>query len=568
MQLRPYQIDIVNKVRQDWQRTNPKTGEQFNDLLVVAATGAGKTQSFLESVLGGHGFDSLIANGERVLILAHRDELIQQPLERIKDYWPEWFFQTGVVKAGLNQCDRQIIIASVATVTQEHRLAKILAYGPISYVITDEAHHATADSYKRIYAALKATNPSVKHLGVTATPKRADETGLIEVFEHVSAKYGIKELVPQYLVPPKWLGIATNIKLVKSDGKAIDSAAGDFVAKQLADAFEVDNCFDIVVSSHQKYTAGRKSMAFTVSVKGAYALAQKFNEAGVSAIGLDGTTPREERRQILRDFHAGKYEVLCNCAVLTEGFDEPGVSCIHMVRPTKSDSLYTQIIGRGLRVVAGKQDCLILDYAPAEQRNLANLGDLLGAPRKVTETKNLLEAEPGDVIGGFTFDGELKGLRGNPLELVERQLNYLDTSTYIWDRMDGWLILSLGKNGSGVERLMAITPPRSDDPHKLYLLIKPDKVWEWSVSCLAEHEDFGEISDIAGAYADEHAVGVLAGKDQWWQKQPASEPQWNYIKKLVGKKGLLPGRLTKVEASKLIAQLQAKDALQKLGLWR
>ena len=136
---------------------------------------------------------------------------------------------------------------------------------------------------------------------------------------------------------------------------------------------------------------------------------------------------------MLAAFRRGDLDILCNCALWTEGLDVPEVSCIHQVRPTKSDSLYTQIIGRALRPVPGKVDALILDYAPLEARDIVMAGDVLGVEAK-KEVYIKESEEPGEVIAGFTFDGEVKWLDGSPMELISRSLDYLNLSPWVWTK--------------------------------------------------------------------------------------------------------------------------------------
>jgi len=333
VQLREYQIEAIEAVKQDWESGH-------SDVLVVVGTGGGKTQIFLQLLI-----DSLGEN-KRGLILAHRQELIDQPLERIEKFWPEWFLRTGVVMAERDEVGKQLVIGSVQTLSQQKRLARVLAHGPIDYVVHDEAHHVAARSHMQLLRTLKEVNPNLRHLGVTATPLRSDGDGLAKVYQKVSYKAGIRELIKLgFLVPFKALGIQTTISV-----KGIKTVAGDFNQGQLKKVYEVDNAFDLVVASHQQYAADRKAMAFTVSVEGAHRLAEKFNEAGISAAAADGTTSKEERMQILARFRQGKIQVLCNCFLWVEGLDLPEISCIHQVRPTQSDLVYVQMIGRSLRI--------------------------------------------------------------------------------------------------------------------------------------------------------------------------------------------------------------------------
>lgn len=334
LKLRPYQQQIIDAVKADWQK--------YTDVLVTAATGSGKTLVFLQLLI-----DMLTDNAKRALILSHRQELIHQPVERIEQHWPEWTWHTGIVMADNDDCSKRITVATVQTLSSEKRLRQLLAYGPIDYLITDETHHATADSYVKVYDMLKDVNPEMRHLGVTATPIRSDGAGLVQVFQKESAHFGIRELVKMgYLAPPRWLAIQTGISL-----KGVTSHNGDYSAKRLADVFDTSNCFDLVVESHRKYADGRQCLAFTASVAGAYNLAEKFNESGIVAAAADATTAKSERHEILRDFRNGKIQVLCNMGLFTEGLDVPQVSCIHQVRPTKSDALYTQCLDRETEIL-------------------------------------------------------------------------------------------------------------------------------------------------------------------------------------------------------------------------
>src|SRR5262249_27831886 len=189
------------------------------------------------------------------------------------------------------------------------------------------------------------------------------------------------DLVKQrYLVKPSWFAISTQIDL-----EGVRTRAGDFELGRLAERFDTDMCRKIVVAAYKEYAGSRPAIAFTVSVAGAHALAQAFTEAGYKGVAADGTTDKAIRRQILKDFEAGDIQILCNCGIWTEGLDLPRLSCILLARPTRSDGLYIQMIGRGLRPANGKEarddeDCLILDFLPKDARNVAMLGDILGCP--------------------------------------------------------------------------------------------------------------------------------------------------------------------------------------------
>ncbi len=272
-------------------------------------------------------------------------------------------------------------------------------------------------------------------------------------------------------------------------------------------------------------------MAFVSSVEGAYRLAEKFNAAGVKAIDADGTTPKAERKAILDGFRAGQYDVLVNCALFTEGLDVPEVSCIHQVRPTKSDSLYLQMIGRGLRTFAGKEDALILDYAPLEARNITMLGDVLGVDvRKEAYVEE--KEEEGDVIAGFTFDGEFKWMSGNPMEIVSRTLDYLNASPWKWGKPSGnqgEMVLGLGKADDDIERTLVIGKPGST--MQVWLVAKrPDD--RWAKAYQVKTGTFEECSEWAEEYADERGSAVLARKARKWRKLQPSDGQIKFARRL------------------------------------
>lgn len=534
LQIRPYQEDAITKIIAEWGRVD--------NTLLVLPTGGGKTVVFLELL------NRVLTGNKRGLVIAHRKELIEQPIERIGQFWPHLAEHAGVVMASSRDVDAKLIVATIQTLATPGRLEEILAHGPIDYVVTDEAHHAVAASYKDVYARLG----KIKHVGVTATPGRGDGAGLIEVFQSVAAKYSIKDLIKWgYLVPPRWLAIQTGISLA-----GVSKHSGDFTQKELADVYEVDNCFDLVVESHKKFGGERRAIAFVTSVDGAYRLAEKFNEAGVTAAAADGTTAKSDRAGVLADFRAGKTQVLCNVALWTEGLDVPEIDLIHMVRPTRSDGLYLQMMGRGLRPVPGKQDCLILDYAPAESRDVVMAGDVLGvAAKKEVYVKK--DAEPGDVIAGFTYDGKsTKWLDGSPYELISRQLDYMSASPWVWTRYDNHLILPLGPSPEGVEwtlvisgnKLLGVARSTADTAQHVKDLCNKAYV--------IKEGDFEALSEVAEDIAEKRGNKVFIAKGKQWRRQPPTESQVKFARKLkVYQPGMSKGQVAEMITAKLALQI-------------
>jgi superfamily II DNA or RNA helicase len=548
--LRPYQEEARNAVLRDWS-------EGFTDVLGTAATGLGKTAIFLALL------DQVLEDGKRGLVLAHRKELIEQPVARLYQYFPEWMGRAGIVMADQNEAWAQLVVATVQTLNapsrapgnghDSTRLDGILQHGHIDFLITDEAHHSPSKTYMSVYERLREANSDLRHLGVTATPIRADGDGLAKIYQKESFHYGIIEGIRKgFLAPVRWLAIQTAVSVA-----GVATRHGDFVAKQLQNVFETDNCYELVAASHQKYAGGRQAVAFTVTVDGAYRLAEKFREAGISAEAADGTTNKKERSRILNSFASGKIDVLCNVGLYTEGLDVPQASCIHQVRPTKSDGLYIQMVGRALRIFPGKEDALVLDYAPLEVRNIAMMGDVLGVPlRKESYIEE--KDELGEVVGGFTFDGKFSYIEGNPAEIISRQLDYLEISPWSWYRKDGWLTLGLGKASDEIERTLVISPPEDGVLHLYGVARRNGGGWQvYDLSSGAFEDISNQAEDVISRYGNP----IIAARSRSWRSQSPTDRQISFARRIRG--AFQPG-LSKGELAQSITHHLAVSEVQKI----
>ena len=208
-------------------------------------------------------------------------------------------------------------------------LDKLLAAGPIDYLITDEAHHAISPSYLQIVDGLRNANPAMKHLGVTATRQRGDGKAMANGFTPP----------PSPSRSPTWCarlsGEADLVRDYDPDRPGwVKTVAGDFSRRRWPIALIPRRAGGVVVA-HKEYAADRPAIAFTVSVAGAYALAEAFRGPGYTAVAADGTTDKAVRRQLLADFRAGRFQILVNCGLWTEGLDVPEIACIHLARPTR-----------------------------------------------------------------------------------------------------------------------------------------------------------------------------------------------------------------------------------------
>ena len=341
--------------------------------LVHLPTGAGKT--LVAAAL------SEKANG-RVLMLVHRDELVQQSVEKVGFVWPEE--QIGVVKAGRDEHDRRVVVASVQTLAHEERLARLDA-SSFTLVIADEAHHATSPSHRRVLeglGVLPETAPGRLLLGITATPERADGVGLGRVFQEIVYRKSILELIEAgYLADVKAVRVETHLDL-----RRVRVSAGDFNAKDLSLAVDTENRNRLIVEAYERYGEGRKAVAFTVDIAHAQHVAEAFRARGHRADWVAGELPTAERKRRLAAFRDGETTILSNALLLTEGYDEPSIGCVIMARLTRSATLFTQAVGRGLRTYPGKDDCVVLDLADSCQdlcslASLEGLGDRRMRPR-------------------------------------------------------------------------------------------------------------------------------------------------------------------------------------------
>ena len=338
MELRPYQQKAREKVEAEWDAGRSRT-------LLVLPTGCGKTVVFAKIA------EDRVRAGDRVLILAHRGELLEQAADKIKK---STGLACSVEKAELSCLDGasqwyRITVGSVQSMMQEKRLSRF-QHDFFGTVIVDEAHHAVSDSYQRVLQHFDGA----RVLGVTATPDRDDMKNLGQIFDSLAYEYTLPKAIKDgWLCKIKAVTIPLHLDL--SD---VGVQSGDFKPGDLDCA--LDPYLHRIASEMQTYCKGRKTVVFLPLIK----TSQKFRDiltgAGFRAAEVNGTSA--DRAQVLADFDAGRYDVLCNSMLLTEGWDCPSVDCIIVLRPTKVRSLYCQMVGRGTRLCDGKDHLLLLDF--------------------------------------------------------------------------------------------------------------------------------------------------------------------------------------------------------------
>jgi superfamily II DNA or RNA helicase len=346
LQLRPYQREAQQAIVEARKRG-------LRAQLVSLATGLGKSVviATLPELLE-------LRPTDVTLVVAHRDELITQLVEKMKAQNPEAI--VGIEKADAVAADDcNIVVATVQTLTGTRLTRFTTKFGRrIALLVIDEAHHAAAPTYRAILDKIQLKRADALVIGFTATPNRGDGAQLAEIFPDIVYSMDARAAIDAgYLVPVKSYAVAT-----ETDLDAVASRAGDFVLGQLADAIDNDERNAAVLDAYQTLTPGKKTLVFTASVEHARHVATLFKEAGIAAAFASGDTPTAEREAIVAGFRGTKVDVLVNCGLYLEGFDVPSIEVIINARPTKSTTLYTQVTGRGLRPL--DEDAYFLSNLP------------------------------------------------------------------------------------------------------------------------------------------------------------------------------------------------------------
>ncbi len=366
-ELRPYQQQARDRIHAEWDAGHTRT-------LLVLPTGTGKTIVFV-SVAADQ-----VRAGDRVLILAHRGELLEQAADKLQR-------STGLVsaveKAESTCLDSwfRVVVGSVQTLQRTARLERF----PQDYfgtIIIDEAHHAITDGYRRILDYFSGA----KVLGVTATPDRGDMRNLGEVFDSLAFEYKLTDAIKEgYLCKI----MAQTIPL-QLDITSVTMSGGDYAVGDLGTA--LDPYLEQIAAEMARRCKSRKTVVFLPLIKTSQKFRDLLNTYGFRAAEVNGQS--DDRRQVLADFDAGKYNVLCNSMLLTEGWDCPSVDCVVVLRPTKVRSLYSQMVGRGTRLSPGKTDLLLLDFLwMTDKHELCRPADLVCEDRTVARqmTEHLAE---------------------------------------------------------------------------------------------------------------------------------------------------------------------------------
>lgn len=412
--LRDYQQECLETILSEYEAG-------ISRQLIALPTGAGKT--ICMAAIAKH-------FNKKTLILAHRQELIQQTVDKLKLFWTE--VDVGVCMADRQEIDNQVVVGSIQSCYRSQRLANLKEQG-FNVLMIDEAHHSVSGSYQTIIRELGfSANAADKLLiGVSATIDRA---GLGSVFEKVTFSRSIGTMIKAgYLSPVIGRKILTNLSL--SDVKISN---GDFQINDLAELVNTAERNNFIVEKFKEYSADRKTIAFCCDVQHCKDLSDAFRSKGINSKAVWGDMPNEERQCVLSDLKQGNIQVATSCGILIEGYDEPSINCVIMARPTRSSSLYTQSIGRGLRLWPGKENCLVLDFSDRHH----NLDSIMTLASTIPESVQIKEAV-------VSIEREEIDMRPKieVLESCDKVFDIIGSKRFIWVQIDSeWILQDDNKN--------------------------------------------------------------------------------------------------------------------------
>ncbi|WP_244190778.1 DEAD/DEAH box helicase [Streptomyces caeruleatus] len=511
---RPYQAEAIHALITGWTGPN-------NRLAVVLPTGAGKTVVFANLI------SQLLAKlgGQRALVIAHREELIEQAAAKIRAVRPD--LRVGIVKAERDEHhDVDVIVASVQTLAVEKRRTAIRDIG---VVIVDECHHAAAPSYMTVLQHFGAWR-GVPTAGFTATLTRADG-GLSDVWQDVVYQLDILDLITAgHLVDVR----GKRVIVGDLDLDKVKTRGGDLQEGQLGRALEESSAAATIAQAYREHAADRPGVVFTPTVNSAKVVAQAMTAAGVPTGVVWGDMPKEDRTATLKRYQAGDFQALANCMVLTEGFDAPHTSCAVIARPTKSPGLYVQMAGRALRLADGKKDALILDVMGASTRHkLASLVDMSDRlPAEPKEGQSLREAAE-----------EPQYVPTAPGVLEVEDINLFADSPVRWLRTYNgtWFI------PAGDDKLLFLLPDLAERGYRL-------RMWQDGEIVTPARDMAYPLAD-AMQWTEVHARRIaprqFVSRDSRWRAAAPSQKQLAYCRfnRIVVPRGSTAGDVSDLQAS-------------------
>lgn len=345
--LRPYQQAAKGQIFSAW--------DDCDNVMFQMPTGTGKTRLFTSIISDIKAWGIITQKEPKILIIAHRVELIEQ----ISDNLDRYKVSHGIIAGGKERNLRPLVqVASIQTIT--HRTNKDVASSlHVDFIIIDEAHHSIANSYKKLWELY----PQAKKLGVTATPWRMNHLGFTSIYNKLIVSKSIKEFIDEgWLAPYSYYSIKDNSN-IRQNISGIDEfdIEGDYKVSALERVMDKVSIRANLLDSYLKLARGKKGIIYSISRKHSDHICEEYKQAGLNIVRIDSETPREERRMYVQRFRNGQIDIIVNVDIFSEGFDCPDIEFIQLARPTKSLVKYLQQVGRGLRPTSGKGKCVILD---------------------------------------------------------------------------------------------------------------------------------------------------------------------------------------------------------------
>ena len=517
MILYPFQKEAKEAVLRHWENGHKAA-------LVSLPTGSGKTIVFSDTLQS-----SLSGGNDKGLVLVHRDELLRQAIEKLNFVWPG--VKLSTVDAVSSNFAGQITIASVMSIVR--RLDKVPR---IHKVVTDEAHHAPARSWLKIYKRIGELFPDWQHLGVTATPIRTKGASDLEVIfgKPVYVKSIFELIVEGYLSPLKGLEVTTEVSV-----DDVGVQGGDFIAEELSRVINTKERNRLVVENYLELAADRKALVFAADLNHARSLAEMFKTHGVSAAWVSGESPLSLRRSFLEKLRNGEIKVIVNCMVFTEGFDEPSLDAILVARPTRSLVLYCQMIGRGLRPYPGKKNCLFIDFVDnSSKHRLISMQDLLMFYQTKKTEKNIAELLASKLAKERQSSPGKKGQKSPVIDLSPTNLpllvNLENLSSSVKEidlfGLDAFAWYKVGAaHYVQVNDVFSLVIRPNSTGHILYAVFPKAGVY---APLLDDPVDFDLAYGCGNAYLFDYGDRHLATKGPQWRKQAPSEIQRNLFQRL------------------------------------
>lgn len=521
--LRPYQEDALSALERAAERGVRRP-------LVVLPTGTGKTVCFSETIR---------RRGGTALILAHRDELLRQAADKLRTVAPELAMSVGFVQASRDDVGAPIVLGSVQTLARASRRRRLPAR--FTTVVIDEAHHATAKSYRDILDHVDAELV----VGFTATPERSDSDSLDDVWDEIVYARSLLDMIGEgYLSDLR----GVQVPLADFDLSTVKVTAGDYQAEDLGKAMRAARAPEQTATALLEHARDRKTIVFCPTVDLAAQTAAALRDAGVNAGHVHGDTPADERRQLLDDFAAGRLQAITNVDVLTEGFDEPSVECVAIAAPTRSRVAYVQRVGRGTRLHPGKDHCLVLDLVSvSDDIKLQSLPAIFGLKKKPRRNETISQAAARQAAEE-TAQQLAADQAPAPKPQTARDVDLFGARDRLhWIRIgERWVI------GAGDNEYLVLDPLR-DDWRVLLLRQTGAKI-------VASGLDLGYAQGAAEEAVRKRDKMKLADSNAAWRRKPPSDGQIHFLRKL----GIATAPETAGEAADRITERLARRQLVRL----